>query len=45
MPELNLGQLSKILRSKFLVPAISLNKIQGLPFQATEIEKKIDELL
>ncbi|HLF14256.1 MAG TPA: 2-oxoacid:acceptor oxidoreductase subunit alpha [Bacteroidota bacterium] len=45
VPELNLGQLSKILRSKFLVPAISLNKIQGLPFQAAEIEKKIDELL
>ncbi len=45
VPELNLGQLSKILRSKYLVPAVSLNKIQGLPFRADEIENKIDELL
>jgi 2-oxoglutarate ferredoxin oxidoreductase subunit alpha len=45
VPELNMGQLTKILRSKFLVPAISLNKIQGLPFHASEIEAKIDELL
>jgi 2-oxoglutarate ferredoxin oxidoreductase subunit alpha len=45
VPELNLGQLSKILRNRFLVPAVSLNKIQGLPFRSSEIEKKIDELL
>ena len=45
IPELNLGQLIKILRSNYLVPAIGLNKIQGLPFQAEEIEAKIDELL
>ncbi len=45
IPELNLGQLSKIIRSKYLIPAISLNKIQGLPFKSIEIETKIDELL
>lgn len=45
VPELNLGQLVKVLRSKFLVPAVGLNKIQGLPFKAGEIEKKIDEIL
>ncbi len=45
VPELNLGQLSKLLRSKFLIPAISMNKVQGLPFMSSEIEKKIDELL
>lgn len=45
VPELNLGQLSKLLRSKYLVPAISLCKVQGLPFKSVEIEKKIDELL
>lgn len=45
VPEINLGQLSKMLRSKYLIPAVSLNKIQGLPFKASEIEKKIDELL
>ncbi len=45
VPELNLGQLSRLLRAKYLIPALSLNKIQGLPFHADEIEKKIDELL
>jgi 2-oxoglutarate ferredoxin oxidoreductase subunit alpha len=45
VPELNMGQLIKILRSNYLVPAIGLNKIMGLPFQAEEIETKIDELL
>ena len=45
IPELNLGQLAKLLRAKYLVPAISLNKMQGLPFKSIEIEKKIDELL
>ncbi len=45
VPELNLGQLSKILRAKYLLPTVSLSKVQGLPFKAGEIEDKIDELL
>lgn len=45
IPEMNLGQLSKLLRAKYLVPTISLNKIQGLPFKSVEIEKKIEEIL
>ncbi|MBI3004957.1 MAG: 2-oxoacid:acceptor oxidoreductase subunit alpha [Ignavibacteriales bacterium] len=45
VPEMNLGQLIKVLRAKYLVPAIGLNKVQGLPFMAVEIEKKIDEIL
>jgi 2-oxoglutarate ferredoxin oxidoreductase subunit alpha len=45
VPELNLGQLSKLIRAKFLVPAITLNKVQGLPFKSVEIEDKIDEIL
>jgi 2-oxoglutarate ferredoxin oxidoreductase subunit alpha len=40
VPELNMGQLIKILRSNYLIPAIGLNKIQGLPFRAEEIENK-----
>lgn len=43
--ELNKGQLIQILRSKYLVPAIGLNKVQGLPFKAEEVEAKISELL
>ncbi|HEX9829009.1 MAG TPA: 2-oxoacid:acceptor oxidoreductase subunit alpha [Bacteroidota bacterium] len=45
VPELNLGQLIKVLRAKYLVPALGLNKVQGLPFKAVEIENKIDEIL
>ena len=45
VPELNLGQLAMLLQAKFLVPVINLNKIQGLPFRAIEIEQKIDEIL
>lgn len=45
IPEMNLGQLSKIIRAEFLVDAISLNKVQGLPFKAREIEQKIIEIL
>ncbi|MBI3587182.1 MAG: 2-oxoacid:acceptor oxidoreductase subunit alpha [Ignavibacteriales bacterium] len=45
VPELNMGQLIKVLRSKYLVPAVGLNKVQGLPFKSIEIETKIDEIL
>jgi 2-oxoglutarate ferredoxin oxidoreductase subunit alpha len=45
VPEINLGQLIKILREKFLIPAIGLNKVQGLPFRSVEIEEKIDSVL
>lgn len=45
VPEMNLGQLSKILRAKYLVPTVSLNKVQGLPFKAAEIEQRIEEIL
>jgi 2-oxoglutarate ferredoxin oxidoreductase subunit alpha len=45
VPELNLGQLVKVLRSKYLVPAIGLNKIQGQPFKSIEIENKVKEMM
>jgi 2-oxoglutarate ferredoxin oxidoreductase subunit alpha len=45
VPELNNGQLVRILRDKFLLPFIPLNKIQGQPFKASEIEAKINDLL
>jgi 2-oxoglutarate ferredoxin oxidoreductase subunit alpha len=45
IPELNLGQLSMIIRSRFLIDAISLNKIQGKPFHVTEIVEKINSLV
>ncbi len=45
VPELNMGQLLWILRAKFLVPAVGLNKIQGRPFKQAELEQKIEEML
>ncbi|OFY66331.1 MAG: 2-oxoglutarate ferredoxin oxidoreductase subunit alpha [Bacteroidetes bacterium RIFCSPLOWO2_02_FULL_36_8] len=41
IPEINNGQLIKIIRDKFLVPAKGFNKIQGLPFTVTEMKEKI----
>lgn len=45
VPELNDGQLVRVLRERFLVEAVSLTKVQGLPFKAAEIEAKLDALL
>ena len=45
VPELNGGQLVRVLRERFLVPARSLAKVQGLPFTAREIEAEITELV
>ncbi len=45
IPEINNGQLIKIIRDKFLIPAVGFNKIQGLPFTTSEIKSKILELL
>lgn len=45
IPEINNGQLVKIIRDKFLVDAIAFNKIKGVPFSSGEIKNKINELL
>jgi len=45
VPEINLGQLVKVLRSEFLVPAKGFNKVRGLPFRSVELEKVIEETL
>ena len=37
VPELNLGQLSLILRAKYLIDAIPLTKVQGKPFKVSEL--------
>jgi len=43
--ELNLGQLANIIRAKFLVDTVDLNKVQGKPFTQTEVFNKITELV
>jgi 2-oxoglutarate ferredoxin oxidoreductase subunit alpha len=41
VPELNLGQLARLLRAEFLVDARSVSKVQGLPFRASELDRAI----
>ncbi|MDX6518511.1 MAG: 2-oxoglutarate/2-oxoacid ferredoxin oxidoreductase subunit alpha, partial [Gaiellaceae bacterium] len=38
VPELNLGQLLKLLRAEFLVDAVGYNRVRGKPFRADELE-------
>jgi 2-oxoglutarate/2-oxoacid ferredoxin oxidoreductase subunit alpha len=41
VPELNLGQLTKLVRADFLVDARVISKVQGLPFTAAELEHHV----
>lgn len=45
IPELNLGQLRTIIRAKYLVDAVGLNKVQGKPFSVAEVVEKVESLL
>ncbi|MDQ3046396.1 MAG: 2-oxoacid:acceptor oxidoreductase subunit alpha [Bacteroidota bacterium] len=45
IPEINNGQLIKVIRDKYLVDAKGLNKIKGMPFTSEEIKNKIAEML
>jgi len=45
VPEMNLGQLCKVLRAEFLIDAKPVSKIRGLPFTAAEIEAAILDAL
>ncbi|MCM2253049.1 MAG: 2-oxoacid:acceptor oxidoreductase subunit alpha [Ramlibacter sp.] len=44
VPEMNLGQLSRLLRERYLVDAQSLSKVQGKPFKVSEIVDHVLEL-
>jgi len=45
IPELNSGQLALLIRSRYLVDAISFPKLRGQPFTVTEIGAHIEALL
>jgi 2-oxoglutarate ferredoxin oxidoreductase subunit alpha len=44
VPEMNLGQLARLLRDHFLVDVVQLNKLEGRPFKVSEIYERILEL-
>jgi 2-oxoglutarate ferredoxin oxidoreductase subunit alpha len=45
VPELNLGQFAKLLKSQYLVDVIQFNKVQGLPFKVAELQNRMVEIL
>lgn len=45
IPEMNNGQLIKLIRDQYLVDAKPFNKIKGVPFESNEIEKEILKML
>ena len=45
MPEINLGQLQKLIRAEFLVDATGFNLVRGTPFRASEVADAIDAMV
>jgi 2-oxoglutarate/2-oxoacid ferredoxin oxidoreductase subunit alpha len=45
IPEMNLGQLSLLIRAKYLVDAVGYNQVRGLPLKAAELAEVIGELV
>jgi 2-oxoglutarate ferredoxin oxidoreductase subunit alpha len=44
VPEMNLGQLLKLVRADFLVDAVGYNRVRGLPLRAAEVADAIEAL-
>ena len=44
IPELNMGQLRMLIRSRYLVDAVGYNKVKGKPFAVSELVEKITEM-
>jgi 2-oxoglutarate ferredoxin oxidoreductase subunit alpha len=45
VPEMNLGQLLKLVRAEFLVDAVGYNRVRGLPFRAGDMQEAIEGML
>ena len=45
IPEMNMGQLARLIRSEFLIDTVSIKKVKGVPFKAAEIEERVLELM
>ena len=45
IPEINLGQLSTIIRSKFLIDTLNFNRVSGKPYTTTDIYEKIEQII
>lgn len=45
VPEMNSGQLVRLLRDKYRVPAIGISKVKGRPFFVDELKRKIKDAI
>ena len=45
VPEMNLGQLLKLVRAEFLVDAVGYNRVRGLPLRTGEVVQVIEALV
>ena len=45
IPEVNMGQLAKLIKMDYMVNPIQFDKVKGVPFKRSEIEAKIEEIL
>jgi len=45
VPEMNLGQLSMLLRARYLVDVVGYNHVRGLPLRAAELADAISDLV
>jgi 2-oxoglutarate ferredoxin oxidoreductase subunit alpha len=45
VPEMNLGQLLKLVRAEFLVDAVGYNRVSGLPLRAAEVAQAIEAMV
>jgi 2-oxoglutarate ferredoxin oxidoreductase subunit alpha len=45
VPEMNLGQLATLIRAKYLVDAISVTQVRGLPFKADELAEMLQGVI
>jgi 2-oxoglutarate ferredoxin oxidoreductase subunit alpha len=43
IPEMNLGQLALLVRARYLVDAVSLTQVRGLPFRTDELVSAIED--
>ena len=45
IPEMNTGQLSRLIKAEFLLDVISINQVKGTPFKAQDLERELRDLV
>jgi 2-oxoglutarate ferredoxin oxidoreductase subunit alpha len=41
IPEMNMGQLAQLIRAKYLIDAMSVTQVRGLPFKADDLAETL----